>query len=112
MAINRTGFVTTSTGVEIDKDTDAQLTYTIDWSEWLDTGDSIATTTWTVAARRNDPTPITIVDSGVAPGSTATYIEISGGQSLKTYTVHCTVATANGLIDRRNFRVNCVDRSA
>lgn len=111
MAINRSGFITTSSGVEIDKDTNAQLTYTLDWSSWL-SSDSINTSTYTVAARRNDPTPIVIESQGIATGNQKTYVELSGGQVDKTYIVTCEILTDNGLKDRRNFRVKVVNRSA
>ncbi len=112
MAINRSGFITTSQGVEIDKDTNAQLTYTLDWSNWLDGSDTINTATFEVAARRNDPTPITVESSGIESGNQKTYVELAGGQEDKTYIVHCEVVTDNGLTDRRHFRVKVVDRSA
>jgi len=111
MAINRTGFLSTNTGLTIDKDPEATLTYTLDWGTWLETNDTIATGTWTAAARRNDPTPLTIESSGIAD-NTKTYVELSGGQSDKTYVVTVEVVTSDGLVDRRNFRVNCVNRSA
>lgn len=111
MAINRTGFEQTNYGLEIAKDPQAQLVYTFDWSEWLDTGDAIAIAEYTVEARRNDPTPIVIEDSGVA-NSTQTYVELSGGQHQKTYIVTVKVTTGNALVDRRQFRVNCVNRQA
>lgn len=112
MAINRTGFEQTNTGLVIDKDTEAQMIYTFDWSEWLDTGDTVATVEYEVAARRNDPEPIVIVDSGKDDTDTKTYVELSGGAAAKVYIVTAKVVTTNGLIDRRNFRVNVVDRSA
>lgn len=112
MAINRTGFYQTNTGLEIDKDVEAQLTYTFDWSEWLLTGDTIATVEYEAAARRNDPTPIVIESSGIADSDTDTYVELSGGQTDKTYIITCKVTTQDGLVDRRNFRVKCVNRSA
>lgn len=111
MAINRTGFQVTNTGLVIDKDPSAVMIYTLDWTDWLDNGDSIATANWTAAARRNDPTPLVIVDSGISTG-TATYVELSGGQADKTYIVGVTITTANGITDARNFRVNVLVRSA
>lgn len=112
MAINRTGFQQTNTGLVIDKDTEAQLIYTFDWSEWLESSDTIATSTYTVAARRNDPEPIVIESQGIDSTDTKTYVELSGGAANKVYIVTADVTTANGLRDRRNFRVNVVDRSA
>jgi uncharacterized OsmC-like protein len=112
MALNRTGFYQTNTGLEIDKDVEAQLTYTFDWSEWLNGNDNLATVEYTAAARRNDPTPISIVDSGITSANTITYVEITGGQAEKTYIITCKVTTEEGLVDRRNFRIKCVNRSA
>jgi hypothetical protein len=112
MAINRNGFQVTNTGLVIDKDTEAQLSYTFDWSNWLDSGDTIAAVEYEVAARRNDPTPIVIETQGRADSNTDTYVELSGGQADKTYVVTCKITTANGLVDRRAFRVNVLDRQA
>ena len=112
MSINRTGFFQTNIGLEIDKDVEAQLIYTFDWSSWLDSGDSLSTVEYEVAARRNDPTPIIIEDSGIADSNTDTYVQLSGGQADKTYIVTAKVTTSDGVIDRRNFRINVVNRSA
>src|SRR6056300_1290344 len=112
MAINRTGCVQTNQGLEIDKDVEAQLAYTFDWSTWLEDGDTIASVTYTAAARRNDPTPLVVESSGLADSNTDTYVELSGGQVDKTYIVTARVTTSDGLIDRRSFRVKVVARSA
>lgn len=111
MAINRSGFQATNTGLTIDKDPSAQLVYTLDWSDWLATGDTVATATWSAAARRNDPTPIVIESNGITD-DVKSYVELSGGQADKTYVITCEVGTSDGATDRRNFRINCVNRSA
>lgn len=110
MSLNRTGFNQTNTGLEIDKDVEAQLTYSFDWAEWLEGSDSIATAEYSVNARRNDPTPIVIESEGTS--GTITYVELSGGQVEKTYIVTCKLTTTNGLVDRRNFRLKVIERSA
>jgi len=112
MSNNRTGFYQTNQGLEIDKDVEAVMIYTFDWSTWLDTGDTIATVDYTVAARINDPAPIVIVDSGITDSDSDTYVQLSSGQANKTYIVTAKVVTGNGVTDRRNFRVKCVNRSA
>lgn len=106
----RGGFVQTNDYLVIAKDVEAQLIYTFDWSNWLATGDGISTAEYTVAARRNEPTPIVIESQGVDGDNT--YVELSGGAEDKTYIVTCKVTTTDGLIDRRSFRVNCEARSA
>lgn len=112
MAVNRTGFDQTSYGLNIEKDVEAQLIYTFDWSTWLDASDTVASVEYSVAARRNDPTPITIESSGITDSSSDTYVELAGGQANKVYIVTAKVTTTDGLIDRRSFRVTCTNRSA
>ena len=106
-----TGFEQTIQGLTIQKDTEARLFYTFDWSEWLPVGDTISSVLYSIQARVNDPDPLVNRSSGVQSG-VRTYIELSDGQEGKTYTVTAKVTTANGLIDRRNFRVKVLARSA
>lgn len=110
MATARSGFTQTIQGLTINKDTEAQLIYTFDWSQWLPQGDSISTAVYSVTARANDPDPLAIHTQGFQ--GTKTYVELKEGQEGKIYTVTCKVTTANGLIDRRNFRVKVLARSA
>jgi hypothetical protein len=110
MAINRTGFTQTPLGLEINKDVEGQLVYTFQWSDWLAQGDSLSAVDYSVAARRNDPTPVTIESSGIT--GTKTYVELAGGQKDKTYLVSAKVTTTDGIVDKRQFRLNVVERTA
>lgn len=110
MAINRTGFLQTNTGLEIDKDVEAELTYNFEWSDWLDTGDSLSAVEYSVSARRNDPTAVVIASEGIS--GTKTYCHLTGGQADKVYIVTAKITTANGHVDRRAFRVNVKNRQA
>lgn len=109
MAITQ-GFVQTIAGLQISKDPEALLTYTLDWVDWLPEGDSLSTATWEIVARANDPDPLLKVSDGIQ--TTKTYIELDEGQVGKTYTVYCKVTTTDGLEDRRFFRVKVENRSA
>lgn len=109
--ITRTGFEQDTQGIWISKDPEAQLVYSFDWTEWLPTGDSVSTVSYTVQARANDPAPVVRESQGVQSG-TITYVELSGGQVGKVYTITAEVTTTDGLIDRRNFRVKIENRSA
>jgi len=104
------GFIQTTQGLQIEKDTEAQLVYTLDWVDWLPQGDSLSTVNWTITARANDPDPLAIVSSGIT--GTKTYVELSNGQQGKTYVVSALIQTVDGLIDRRFFRVKVLARSA
>jgi len=105
-----TGFYQTIQGLTIEKDPEAQLTYTLDWVNWLPAGDSLSAVDFTIAARVNDPDPLLEVSSGLQ--GTKTYIELSDGQEGKTYSVTAEVTTTDGLVDRRFFRVKVLNRSA
>jgi hypothetical protein len=108
MAINRTGFEATSYGLNIAKDPSAELTYTLSWETWLETGDSIASQTTSVSARSNDPDPVVVDGSGIVGNKT--YARLSGGVAGKQYTVTQTVTTNDGLIDTRAYRVYVENR--
>jgi len=106
-----TGFEIINQQLSTEKDPSAVLTYTFDWGTWLIDGDTIVTNSYALQVRANDPAPLVKVTSGVTSGR-YTYVKLSGGQLDKTYVVTCTVTTAAGLTDRRNFRVRVVNRSA
>jgi len=107
-----TGFQIVNNLLTIEKDPSATLTYTFDWSQWLSTGDHIATCSYSLQVRANDPYPLVQASSGIGNSGQATYVTLSGGQKERTYVVTATVHTANGLIDSRDFRVNVITRSA
>jgi hypothetical protein len=109
MAITQ-GFVQTIQGLQIAKDPEAKLTYALDWKDWIPTGDSLSTATWNIVARTNDPTPLIKVSNGIQ--GTKTYIQLDNGQVGKTYTIYVKIATADGLEDRRFFKVKVENRSA
>ena len=106
----KTGFTQTLQGLSIVKDTEARLTYTFEWNEWLPQGDSLSTVNYTISSRANDPDPLIRVSQGIQ--GTKTYVQLSDGQTGKTYTVTARITTNDGLIDRRSFRVRVEDRSA
>lgn len=104
------GYQQTTQGLQIEKDTEAQLVYTFEWSDYLPTGDSLSTVSYTITARANDPDPLAIVSQGVQ--GTKTYVELSNGQEGKSYVVTAQITTNDGIIDRRFFRVKVLARSA
>jgi hypothetical protein len=110
MATARSGFEQTIQGLTIQKDTEAQLVYTFDWVDWLPTGDQLSTVDYVITARSNDPDPLVKVSQGIQ--GTKTYVELKEGQEGKIYTVTAKITTVDGLIDRRNFRVKVLARSA
>ena len=85
------------------KDPESVLLYTFDWTEWLDTGDTLSTHTITAQ------TGIT-VDSDAIAANTKVNITLSGGTANKDYIVECLITTANGLTDERSMRIPVRER--
>lgn len=105
-----TGFKRDNEGAYIDKDPEAQLVYSIDWTQWLQTGQTITAVTYSENSRVNDTAPLVIESEGISSG-TLTYVELSGGAVGKVYTVTAEITTDDGAVDRRNFRVKVLNRS-
>lgn len=104
------GFYETTNGITINKDIEAEMVYTIDWVDWLESGDSISSVDFSITSRSNDPTPLLEDSSGIS--TTQTWIKVTAGALEKIYPVACKIVTANGLTERRTFRVNVINRSA
>lgn len=83
------------------KDPEAELDYTIDWSEWLDT-DTIASSSWDV------PTGLTATDDDST--STTATVWLSEGVDNHNYTITNTIVTAGGRTDSRSFEIKIRER--
>jgi hypothetical protein len=106
-----TGYKQDTEGAYIEKDRLATLTYSIDWSQWLPTGASISSVSYSLTNPAYNPTPMAINSSGVQ-GGTLTYAVLSAGTVNKIYTVTAAVTLDSGQTDRRSFRVKVQNRSA
>lgn len=89
-----------------EKDPGAVLDYSIDWSAWVPTGDSISAATWSTsdAALVVESSPAPSLASGVATAW------LSGGVRGVRYTATCQVTTTAGRIDERSIEIKCRDR--
>jgi hypothetical protein len=87
---------------EFIKDVSAELDYMIDWVDWLDVGESLSTSTWTV------PDGL-IADSDSFTVSTTT-VWLSGGVADTNYRVINTVVTDLGRTDERSIRIKVRQR--
>lgn len=104
------GFEYKNNLLTISKDKEAVLKYTFEWNEWLVDTDEIVEYEYLIQNRANDPRPL--VNEGDGLAGSKTYITLSGGQQDKTYIVSVKVTTSAGLVERRNFRVNVINRTA
>lgn len=104
-----TGYKKDTVGAYIDKDPGAKLVYSMDWSEWLPTGDALASATYTISTISGDAAPIVKHQQGIS-GTTISYTELSGGTAGEIYTVTATITTTDGNIDKRRFRLKVNNR--
>lgn len=82
------------------KDPDATLDYAIDWSEWIASGDSLASAVWTVSGADS----AVVLSNDAVVGSVAT-VWVAGGTAGRSYTLNCRVTTNAGGIDDRSVQL-------
>lgn len=85
-----------------EKDPSAVLDYTLDWSAWLQAGETISSSTWTVPAGLTK-------NSESGNGETST-VWLSGGTAGADYVVTCEVTTSEGRVDQRSLEIRCRER--
>jgi hypothetical protein len=80
------------------KDPNANRPYSVDWSRYLATGDTISAATWTVPAG---------LTKGIEGHTTTTaWVQLSGGTAGQEYLLVCQVTTTpGGWVDERTVVV-------
>lgn len=101
----QSGFLRDQTGSYIPKDPLAQLQYGVDWADWLDAGDSVTTSTFTI---ENSDGNVTIQTNPIL--SNVAYATVTGGTTGTIYTVRCDIGTQGGFEDSRRFRIKIENR--
>ena len=85
------------------KDPSAFLDYSMDWSDWLATGEIITVSTWATSS-------VDLTLSLDAATDTITTIWASGGVAGKDYTITNTITTDATRVDQRSITLTCEDR--
>lgn len=80
------------------KDPDAVLDYDRDWSTYLEEGETITSSTWTV------PDGLT-EEPGGTHSDTVAKVWISGGTVGKSYVITNEITTSEGRIDDRSIKI-------
>jgi hypothetical protein len=81
----------------LKKDPDAKLDYGFDWSLWLQTGETISASIWTI------PSELTKISDSFSSNETIVWLQ--GGENKKTYTIANKITTNQGRIDERSIRI-------
>jgi hypothetical protein len=105
-----TGFQEDTDGAWIYKDSNARLTYTMDWVDWLPPNTALSTVVYTHNSRANDADPVVLHSTGIS--TTKTFVNLSGGTVNRVYVITAEITLDNGSIDRRHFRIKISNRSA
>tara|TARA_R100001509_G_scaffold75530_1_gene42220 strand:- start:323 stop:652 length:330 start_codon:yes stop_codon:yes gene_type:complete len=103
-----TGFKQDNEGAYIEKDPFSKLDYTLDWTNWMPSADTIASATVTATNTLGDSSSIAI-DSTTTTDYKVT-ANISGGEGGQIYNIEYRITTTNGLKDSRNFRIKVIER--
>lgn len=106
-----TGFKADQYGAYIEKDPDAILDYSIDWTDWLAQGDSLQTSVWTVSTVTADYRPLVQNSNTVNTVTSVGTVFIGNGSAGNTYTLTNRITTDSGLTDERYFRMRIKNRS-
>ena len=109
-----TGYKKDSESLFIDKDPEAVLIYTFDWTNWLgaaDASETISTSNWSVDTIAGDSDPIVVSSSVIATGNKKAVITLTGGTAGNIYTVRNIITTSDSQTERKFFRVVCKQKS-
>lgn len=107
-----TGFRTDREGSYIVKDPQARLDFSIDWSCWINSGDTLATSVWFVETIAGDGA--NNLDNYQDTLDTVNHVAtvwLQKGVAGHNYRVTNRITTANSLTDERYFRVFVKDKT-
>jgi len=96
-----TGFERDNQGLFIRKDPEAVMNYTVDYSTFLESGDSIASQTTTVDSG------MTVDSSSIVSGNKKVTMQLSSGVVGTAYTVKITAVSNDGLTFVHRYRIKC-----
>lgn len=81
-----------------EKDPEAVLDYRIDWTNWLQTGETISTSAWTVPSTLTQPT-------AASNTTTTATVWLGGGEDGTTYRVTNRIVTTGGRTNERSLTI-------
>ena len=113
-----TGFQRDNIGVYIIKDPDANVQYALDFTNYLNTGDTLlddstGAPTVTLGTISGDASPLAFPTShavDVSATTTKVTFRVNAGTAGNVYPVEVKVVTADGDTDVRHFRIICEDK--
>ena len=81
----------------------AKLDYTVDWEDWLATGETISSATWTIPSGLTD-------EENESNTTTSATAWVSGGSVGTEYQLVCKIVTSEAREDARTIRITVESR--
>ena len=92
----------------IEKDPNAELSYAVDWSDWMPISTSLDISSFTVSTIAGDADPLTVGGSSIL--NDQAIVNLTGGTAGNTYTVTNNITSDNLDVDSRRFLVVVKER--
>ena len=105
---NLTGFKKDQDGLYIDKSPSSNIQYGLDFTDYLNTGDSLSSVTVTIGTITGDAAPLafpTNAGTDVSISGTKAILRVSAGTAGNIYPIEVKIVTADGDTDSRHFRL-------
>lgn len=106
---NLTGFKRDNDGLYIEKDPASNIQYGLDFTDYLNSGDTVTAATTTLEAITGDLAPLAFPTNSATDvyitGGNLVNIRVEGGTVDNIYTVKTTITTQQGDTDARSFRI-------
>jgi hypothetical protein len=97
-------FMTLSEQQIFEHDPDAILDYSIDWSKWMTTGDTLSSATWSL------PAGVTGTNDHISGSKAVIFIEVTADPPARKYNLTCHITTTAGREDDRTIQLVVTDR--
>jgi hypothetical protein len=106
---NLTGFKRDNNGAYIEKHPDANIQYGVDFTDYLNSGDGVASAAITIQTITGDSSPLRFPTNAatdvIITGAAVVGIRLIGGTTDNIYNVDVKIVTEDGDTDSRRFRV-------
>jgi len=106
---NLTGFKRDNDGLYIEKDPDSNIQYGLDFTDYLNSGDTVTSAVITIESITGDASPLAFPTDAatdvLVSGGVLVNIRLQGGTANNIYTVKCKIVTTQGDTDARSFRI-------
>lgn len=100
-----------------NKDTNETLDYSLDWSRWLRSGESIVSSSWYIDDATGTKVAFTapnvvegLQNSGATNSATITTLTLSAGTVNKKYKLYCSVTLNTSFVAERSITITIKER--